>query len=80
VLINALGMERELPLSFVFCLFCIDFCALKYHDLDLAILSFYWSNWPHLLVETWLYELFVLINALRVEGEQFICVDFCLFL
>ena len=31
-------------------------------------LSFYWSNWPHLFIETCLYELFVLINALGMEG------------
>jgi hypothetical protein len=32
-----LGMGGERIVSVVFCLFCIDFCALKYHDLDLAI-------------------------------------------
>jgi hypothetical protein len=72
-------MEGERLVSVVFVSFVLTFCASNPQTMIWPYLSFYWYNWPHLLVEIWLYESFVLINALWMEGERLVSVVFCLF-
>ena len=57
----------------------LTFCASNSQTMIRPYLSFYWSNWPHLFIDICLYELFVLINVLGMEGERLISIVFCLF-
>ena len=68
VLINAQGMEGERLVSVIFVCFVLTFCAPNSQTMIRPYLSFYWSNWPHLFIDICLYELFVLINVLGMEG------------